>query len=115
MQIEFIKKTKDSWSGNCPAIYRVTSEEGGYVVQGKRLGRAPQAQPRDLGLDEARVWVQSDVIDGSGNSPAIYGVAYEEGGYVVQGKRLDDETRAQLRDLGLDEDGVWVPSAMVGG
>ena len=115
MQIEFIKKTKDSWSGNCPAIYRVTSEEGGYVVQGKRLDGALQAQPLTLGLDEALVWVQSDVIDGSGNSPAIPGVASEDGGYVVQGRRLDDETRAQLRDLGLDEDGVWVPSAMVGG
>lgn len=114
MQIEFIKKTKDSWSGNCPAIYRVTSEEGGYVVQGKRLDGASQAQPLSLGLDEARVWVQSDVIDGSGNSPAIRGVE-SNGGYVVQGRQLDDETRAQLRDLGLDEDGVWVPSAMVGG
>lgn len=113
MQIEFIKKTKDSWSGNCPAIYRVTSEEGGYVVQGKRLDVAPQ--PPGLGLDEARVWVQSDVIDGSGNSPVIRGVESEDGGYLVQGRQLDDETRAQLRDLGLDEDGVWVPSAMVGG
>lgn len=112
MQIEFIKKTKDSWSGNCPAIYRVTSEEGGYVVQGKRLD---VAQSLSLGPDEARVWVQSDVIDESGNSPAIRGAESEDGGYVVQGKQLDDETRAQLRDLGLDEDGVWVPSAMAGG
>jgi hypothetical protein len=115
MQIEFIKKTKDSWSGNCPAIYRVTSEEGGYVVQGKRLDGASQVQPLGLGPDEARVWVQSDVIDGSGNSPVIRGVESEDGGYVVQGRHLDDETRAQLCDLGLDEDGVWVPSAMVGG
>jgi hypothetical protein len=114
MQIEFIKKTKDSWSGNCPAVYRVTSEEGGFVVQGKRLDGDKQAQPRDLDPGEARVWVQSDVIDGSGDSPAIYGVA-SDGGYVVQGKQLDDETRAQLRDLGLDEDGVWVPSTLVGG
>src|SRR5882672_8678008 len=114
MQIEFIKKTKDSWSGNCPAIYRVTSDEGGYVVQGKRLGGDTRAQLRDLGPDETRVWVQLDVIDGSGDSPAIYRVA-SEGGYVVQGKQLDDETRAQLRDLGLDEDGVWVPSALAGG
>jgi len=110
MQIEFIKKTKDSWSGNCPALYRVASEEGGYVVQGKRLGG-----PSDLAPGQARVWVQSDVVDGSGDSPPIYGVASEDGGYVVQGRRLDDETRAQLRDLGLDEDGVWVPSATAGG
>jgi hypothetical protein len=115
MQIEFIKKTKDSWSGNCPAIYRVTSEEGGYVVQGKRLGGASRAQPPGLGPGEAWVWVQSDVVDGSGNSPAIRGTACEDGGYVVQGRQIDDETRVQLRDLGLDEDGVWVPSAMAGG
>jgi hypothetical protein len=114
MQIEFIKKTKDSWSGNCPAVYRVTSEEGGYVVQGKQLDSGTQAQLRELGTGEARVWVQSDVIDGSGDSPAIYGIA-SEGGFVVQGKQLDDETRAQLRDLGLDEDGVWVQSTLVGG
>jgi hypothetical protein len=114
MQIEFIKKTKDSWSGNCPAVYRVTSEEGGFVVQGKRLDADTQAHSRDLSPDETSVWVQPDVIDGVGGSPAIYGVA-SDGGYVVRGKQLDDKTRGQLRDLGLDEDAVWVPLAMVGG
>jgi hypothetical protein len=57
MEIEFIRKTRDSWSGNCPAIYRVRSEEGGHVVQGKKLDDDMQAQVRDLGLDEAAVWV----------------------------------------------------------
>lgn len=42
-----------------------------------------------------------------GNCPAIYEAA---GGYVVQGKVLDDETRAQLRDLGADEDGLFIPA-----
>src|ERR1035441_7989752 len=36
-----------------------------------------------------------------------------EGGYVVQGKVLDAETRAQLRDLGGDEDGVFVPDNVI--
>ena len=35
------------------------------------------------------------------------------GGYVIQGKRLDAATRAQLRDLGADEDGVWVPADVI--
>ena len=32
---------------------------------------------------------------------------------MIQGKRLDAETRAQLRDLGADEDGVWVPADVI--
>ena len=37
----------------------------------------------------------------TGNCPAMYEAP---GGYVVQGKLLDAETRAQLRDLGASED-----------
>lgn len=48
-----------------------------------------------------------DGLSGTGNCPALYSV---EGGYVVQGKALDGPTRAQLRDLGADEDGVFVPA-----
>ncbi|CAM3497637.1 lipid A biosynthesis lauroyl acyltransferase [Stackebrandtia soli] len=46
---------------------------------------------------------------GSGNDgcPALYKV---EGGYVVQGIKLDNDTRARLRQLADDEDGVFVPS-----
>lgn len=46
-----------------------------------------------------------------GNCPARYIAA--EGGYVIQGKKLDGPTRAQLRDLGFDEDAVWVPADVV--
>ena len=42
-----------------------------------------------------------------GNCPAMYEAP---GGYVVQGKLIDDETRAQLRDLGGDETAVFVPA-----
>lgn len=48
----------------------------------------------------------------TGNCPARYAAP---GGYVIQGKKLDDETRAQLRDLGLDEDAVFVPSDVIDG
>lgn len=48
-----------------------------------------------------------DVGSGGGGCPAIYKAP---GGYVVQGVKLDDETRAQLRQLADNEDGVFVPS-----
>lgn len=41
-----------------------------------------------------------------GDCPALYEAP---GGYVVQGKRLDDQTRTQLRDLGGDETAVFIP------
>jgi hypothetical protein len=47
-----------------------------------------------------------DSQSAGGNCPAIYKAP---GGYVVQGKNLDDETRAQLRQLGGDENAVFVP------
>ncbi|MFD6140178.1 hypothetical protein [Promicromonospora sp. NPDC060271] len=43
----------------------------------------------------------------TGNCPALYKA---EGGYVVQGVKLDDATRASLRQLAEDEEGVFVPS-----
>ena len=39
--------------------------------------------------------------------PALYRA---DGGYVVQGVKLDAATRAQLRQLADDEDGVFVPA-----
>ena len=45
-----------------------------------------------------------------GNCPAMYRT---RGCYVIQGKTLDAETRAQLRDLGSDEDGVFVPANVI--
>jgi hypothetical protein len=50
--------------------------------------------------------------DGSAveNCPALYKAP---GGYVVQGKVLDAVTRAQLRQLGSDEDGVFVPADVI--
>lgn len=45
-----------------------------------------------------------------GNCPALYEAP---GGYVVQGKVLDAETRAQLQDLGNDEAAVYVPANVI--
>lgn len=48
-----------------------------------------------------------DVNSGGGGCPAIYEAP---GGFVVQGKLLDSETRDQLRDLADDEDAIFVPA-----
>lgn len=51
-----------------------------------------------------------DASSNVGDCPAIYEAP---GGYVVQGKSIDDETRAQLRDLGGDETAVFVPANVI--
>lgn len=48
-----------------------------------------------------------DSASNFGDCPALYRT---EGGYVVQGKTLDADTRAALRDLGGDEDAIFVPA-----
>jgi hypothetical protein len=48
-----------------------------------------------------------DEGSGGGGCPALYEAP---GGYVVQGKTLDPETRARLRQLAGDEDAVFVPA-----
>jgi hypothetical protein len=49
------------------------------------------------------------------NCPARYEVISGEGGFVIQGKLLDAETRAQLRNLGSGETAVWVPADVITG
>lgn len=46
----------------------------------------------------------------NGACPALYRA---DGGYVVQGVVLDDETRAQLRDVAANEDAVFLPAAVL--
>lgn len=48
-----------------------------------------------------------DVASGGGGCPALYRT---DGGYVVQGIKLTDDERAQLRQLADNEDGVFVPA-----
>lgn len=54
------------------------------------------------------MWKTGD--SNTGNCPALYEAP---GGYVVQGKKLDDHTRHHLRDFGADEDAVFVPSDVI--
>lgn len=63
MEIAFMHKTSDSFTGSCPAMYKVTDAAGGYVVQGKKLDTETRAKLRDLGADEDGVWIPADVID----------------------------------------------------
>lgn len=60
MELRFIRKTRSSITGNCPALYR--AENGNYVVQGWRLDDATRANLRDLADNETAVEVPADVI-----------------------------------------------------
>jgi hypothetical protein len=55
-------------------------------------------------------YLWKDPGSGTGGCPALYAT---EGGYVVQGLRITDGERAQLRDLALGEDAVFVPAAVL--
>lgn len=59
-ELVFLWKTSTSGGGNCPALYKT---EGGYVVQGKRIGPASQARLRNLGSDEDAIFIPADVLD----------------------------------------------------
>ncbi len=52
-------------------------------------------------------FMSQDLASGRGGCPALYRTG---GGYVVQGIKLTDDERAQLRQLADDEDGVFVPA-----
>jgi hypothetical protein len=60
-------------------------------------------------LEFIRKWGDSVV----GNCPALYRAA--NGNYIVQGWRLDDATRANLRDLADNETAVEVPADVIAG
>lgn len=49
----------------------------------------------------------------TGNCPAIYKA--DNGNYVIQGWLIDDETRAQLRDLADNETAIEVPADVIAG
>lgn len=48
-----------------------------------------------------------------GNCPAIYEAA--NGNYVIQGWRIDADTRAHLRNLADSEDAVEIPRDVIAG
>lgn len=57
--------------------------------------------------DQYLEFLWKDILSGGSGCPALYRT---NGGYIVQGVKLDDETRAQLRQLADNEDGVFVPA-----
>ena len=61
------------------------------------------------------MWKTRDSATGS--CPAQYKVNGimdgRSGGYIIQGKRLSNAARARLRDLGEDEDAVWVQDDVI--
>jgi hypothetical protein len=61
MRLQFLGKTGESGSGECPAVY--LTDRGTYVVQGKTV-TDPEAlkDVRDLAPDEAVVEVPADII-----------------------------------------------------
>lgn len=59
-------------------------------------------------MDLEYLW--KDPNSGGGDCPALYRT---EGGYVVQGVKLDDDTRSQLRQLADEEDAVFVPAEVL--
>jgi hypothetical protein len=63
MDIEFQFKTGGSAVEGCPARYKVTSAEGGYVVQGVKLSSEVKAHLREFADDEDAVWVPADIIE----------------------------------------------------
>lgn len=62
MHIEFIRKTNNSGTGNCPAIYK--ADNGNYVIQGWKIDDNTRAQLRDLADTETAIEVPADVIAG---------------------------------------------------
>jgi hypothetical protein len=51
-----------------------------------------------------------DPNSGEAGCPALYST---DGGYVVQGVKLNDADRAQLRQVADNEDAVYVPAAVL--
>jgi hypothetical protein len=54
-----------------------------------------------------RMWKDSQ--SGTGDCPSLNRVTDGPPGYVIVGKPVDAETRAQISEVGEDELAVWVP------
>ena len=65
MHTELVRKTRSCAGNDCPAVRKVTSAEGGYVIIGKRLSPADRAAIPGIGDGEDALWVPADVIEDS--------------------------------------------------
>ena len=62
MDVQFVRKDPDSITENCPAMYTVTSGEGGHLVQGVPVAPEDAHGVRQLRPGEVLVWVPDGVI-----------------------------------------------------
>ena len=65
MQTELQYKTASCAGNDCPAVRKVTSAEGGYIIVGRRLSAADRAQIPGVGDGEDALWVPDDLIERS--------------------------------------------------
>ena len=65
MQTELQYKTPSCAGNDCPAVRKVTSAEGGYVIIGKRLSPVDRADIPGVGDGEDALWVPADIIERS--------------------------------------------------
>lgn len=65
MQTELQYKTPSCAGNDCPAVRKVTSAEGGYVIIGKRLSPVDRAGIPGVGDGEDALWVPADIIERS--------------------------------------------------
>jgi hypothetical protein len=59
--IEHLITDSESGGGNCPALYKVRS--GGYIVQGKKLGRRTLRGLLSRSRDESGLWIPDNIIE----------------------------------------------------
>ena len=66
MQLELQIKTNDKgdpcWDNSCNALYKVTSEEGGYVVVGHKITDPATRAKLGLADNEDVLWVPDEII-----------------------------------------------------
>jgi hypothetical protein len=68
MDVRFVRKDPDSVTENCPALYDVTSGEGGHLVQGRLVDPREVSGVRDLAPGEVLMWVPDGVIHDQGET-----------------------------------------------
>lgn len=74
------------------------------AMRTRKVNGMMKISPEDMNF----LW--KDEASGGGGCPALYDVRKVQGGYIVQGKALDNETKSGLRQLADDEDAVFVPA-----
>jgi hypothetical protein len=58
--LRYLWKDSNSVSGQCPALYETN---GGYVVQGVKLGEADRQQLVNMADNEDAIFVPANVLD----------------------------------------------------